>query len=328
MTKDQRDILFSAKLTTNGVPEVDARREYEVTHLTCFLGGMFGLGGKIFDSEEDLEIAKKLTDGCVWAYESMPSGIMPEGANVVPCEGFKACPWNETLWYQGLDPLWEYRDQQVADYLVNKKEAEAHQKMLESQRELQNLKEQQTPSQGGAGGQDDRPAHQPPSNAAEEQVARKKTLYEIEVENSGALAPKMRDEEDKPAKAAEPVPENDGSYRYPRPEPAAKIARRDGGEAQDSNVAEPAPASSAADTNPDSLAAALSQIPIEVEEDPQKPPTHLEFVKNRIANEKIPPGFSKIPSKHYILRYVLVSRLVLLFCFFPIPLTPVRLVPF
>ncbi|CAI4214703.1 unnamed protein product [Parascedosporium putredinis] len=112
----------------------------------------------------------------------------------------------------------------------------------------------------------------------------------------------MRDEEDKPAKAAEPAPENDGSYRYPRPEPAAKIARRDGGEAQDSNVAEPAPAGSAADTNPDSLAAALSQIPIEVEEDPYKPPTHLEFVKNRIANEKIPPGFSKIPSKHYILR--------------------------
>src|SRR5690554_4656349 len=44
MTSDSsRDILFAGKLTSNGEPEVDAQRVFEVTHLTCFLGGMFGL---------------------------------------------------------------------------------------------------------------------------------------------------------------------------------------------------------------------------------------------------------------------------------------------
>jgi len=143
MVPDDRDILFSAKVTTSSNPEKDAQYEYEVTHLTCFVGGMFGLGAMIFDSPEDLEIAKKLTDGCVWAYESTPSGIMPEGATMVPCQSVDECKWNQTLWYAQLDPQGEMRDKQVVEWEKKQKElkrlaAEAEEK--ERAEKLERLK--------------------------------------------------------------------------------------------------------------------------------------------------------------------------------------------
>ncbi|OTB10925.1 glycoside hydrolase family 47 protein, partial [Daldinia sp. EC12] len=125
MVPDDRDILFSAKINTQGNPETDASTEWEVTHLTCFLGGMFGLGGKIFEAPEDVEIGKKLTDGCVWAYESTPSGIMPEGATVVPCAEANNCHWNETLYWQWLDPLHETHDEEVRKFDAEQKERKA-----------------------------------------------------------------------------------------------------------------------------------------------------------------------------------------------------------
>ncbi|KKY36221.1 putative class i alpha-mannosidase 1a [Diaporthe ampelina] len=67
MAPDDPDILFSAKIRISGGHDTSLSErmayEYEVTHLTCFLGGMFGLGAKIFDSPDDLEIGKRLTDG-------------------------------------------------------------------------------------------------------------------------------------------------------------------------------------------------------------------------------------------------------------------------
>lgn len=125
MVPNDRDILFSAKINTQGNPETDAVFEWEATHLTCFIGGMFGLGGKIFDVPEDVEIGKKLTDGCVWAYEITPSGIMPEAATVVPCAEVNNCHWNETLYWQYLDPLYETRNEQIAEYEKQKKERKA-----------------------------------------------------------------------------------------------------------------------------------------------------------------------------------------------------------
>ena len=35
-------------------------------------------------------------DGCVWAYEAMPLGIMPEVFSVIPCRG--DCKWDEERW--------------------------------------------------------------------------------------------------------------------------------------------------------------------------------------------------------------------------------------
>jgi mannosyl-oligosaccharide alpha-1,2-mannosidase len=91
MTKDGEDILFSG--TKNG-GSLDA----EAQHLTCFVGGMFGIGGKIFDRREDVKTARKLVDGCIWAYDSMATGLMPEIFHTSVCDDVEYCSWDEKKW--------------------------------------------------------------------------------------------------------------------------------------------------------------------------------------------------------------------------------------
>ena len=120
MLPNNPDILFTGSISTYSTQTED---EFvlsgDVEHLTCFIGGMVGMAAKIFDLEGDLEIAKKLTDGCVWAYGSTPSGIMPEGAQVLPCKSSENCNWNETAYHHYLDPSWKIRDEDVQKYLDN-----------------------------------------------------------------------------------------------------------------------------------------------------------------------------------------------------------------
>lgn len=82
----------------------------EGTHLTCFAGAMFAIGAKAFDRKDDMDIAWKLTDGCVWAYEATNTGIMPESYLAIPCRDEDHCPWNETLWHEKLDPFGDQRE--------------------------------------------------------------------------------------------------------------------------------------------------------------------------------------------------------------------------
>ncbi|RMX76413.1 hypothetical protein D0868_16755, partial [Hortaea werneckii] len=90
MTIDERDVLISGELKisinyTDG--ELIKMFQSNGEHLTCFAGGMFALGGVIFDRPEDVEIGRKLTDGCIWAYNSTTTGIMPEGFTAAMCPG-------------------------------------------------------------------------------------------------------------------------------------------------------------------------------------------------------------------------------------------------
>lgn len=96
MVPDNADILMAggSRAQTGSAQRLDPRGE----HLVCFTGGMFALGGKIFDIPEHLEIGRKLTDGCIWAYRSLPLGVMPEVYQMIPCEDKLDCKWNETLW--------------------------------------------------------------------------------------------------------------------------------------------------------------------------------------------------------------------------------------
>lgn len=110
------DILFPAKVSVSSQAGEGFDPKYEVTHLTCFIGGMYGLGGKIFGREQDVETAKKLTDGCVWAYESMPSGLMPEHSYVAPCPSLDKCEFNETQWWEQLDPARLWREREIAKW--------------------------------------------------------------------------------------------------------------------------------------------------------------------------------------------------------------------
>ena len=93
MTPKNDDLLISGivKIAEDGMV-----LKPEGQHLVCFTGGMVAIGAKIFGSD-DLDIAKKLVNGCIWAYESMPSGIMPETFAVVPCNN-TPCEWDEEKW--------------------------------------------------------------------------------------------------------------------------------------------------------------------------------------------------------------------------------------
>jgi len=72
--------------------------EQQGQHLVCFAGGTFALGGKLFDKSEHIDIGTKLTDGCIWAYNAMPLGIMPEVFFMSACPSIEKCAWNETVW--------------------------------------------------------------------------------------------------------------------------------------------------------------------------------------------------------------------------------------
>ena len=94
MSPDGADVLISGRLVASpGFSSLVTESE----HLTCFLGGMVGLGGRIFANASHLDVADKLTRGCVWAYGSTPSGIMPENGRLVPCPT-QECAWDEDLW--------------------------------------------------------------------------------------------------------------------------------------------------------------------------------------------------------------------------------------
>ena len=98
MTKDNDDVLLSGDthIEDFGNPTLEPR----VQHLGCFAGGMLALGAKILQNDDDLALARKLTDGCIWAYNSTKSGVMPEVFHVIPCPD--PCSWQEDKWFSGV----------------------------------------------------------------------------------------------------------------------------------------------------------------------------------------------------------------------------------
>ncbi|RCI11309.1 hypothetical protein L249_7593 [Ophiocordyceps polyrhachis-furcata BCC 54312] len=113
MVEGPWDILFPASVTVSPSAPEYLHYEYSMSHLACFIGGMYGLGGKLFSRPEDVEVAKKLTDGCVWAYQATASGIMPEHAHVVTCPDMEKCDFNKTRWWEEIDPARRRRDEEV-----------------------------------------------------------------------------------------------------------------------------------------------------------------------------------------------------------------------
>lgn len=98
------DILFSGNVLSNGNGVVDLVPQGQ--HLTCFVGGMFALGGRLFDSREDVDVGARLSRGCAWAYKVMPTHVMPEQFTLVPCHAadLGRCAWDEDRWDQEGDP--------------------------------------------------------------------------------------------------------------------------------------------------------------------------------------------------------------------------------
>jgi len=98
MTPHEADILISGhvEINSDGTPEL----EHQGQHLVCFAGGMYALGGRLFNDPHHVETGRKLTDGCIWAYKSMPIGIMPEVFHTSHCPSLtEPCPWSDAKWH-------------------------------------------------------------------------------------------------------------------------------------------------------------------------------------------------------------------------------------
>ncbi|KAK3328086.1 glycoside hydrolase family 47 protein [Cercophora scortea] len=103
MVPDEKDILMSGMVsTTTESGKIVATLRPEAQHLACFIGGMFALGGKLIQNQTHVDKGEKLTDGCVWAYQASPLGIMPEVFRMVPCKSADDCPWNEEEWMKAI----------------------------------------------------------------------------------------------------------------------------------------------------------------------------------------------------------------------------------
>ncbi|KAF2736002.1 class I alpha-mannosidase-like protein [Polyplosphaeria fusca] len=100
MTPGNQEILISGTVTKNAADYLKLNPEGQ--HLSCFAGGMVGIGAKIFNRTDELDVARKLVDGCIWAYDSMPTGIMPESFQVIPCSDPNDCNWSEIAWRNAI----------------------------------------------------------------------------------------------------------------------------------------------------------------------------------------------------------------------------------
>lgn len=109
LTDDSADILLSGMAFAVGKSAVHLKPETQ--HLTCFAGGMVAIAAKLFERPDELDIGRKLTEGCVWAYNSTPTGIMPEVFRAISCQDESDCTWDPRILYNALEdddrPLYE-----------------------------------------------------------------------------------------------------------------------------------------------------------------------------------------------------------------------------
>ena len=126
MVPDNHDLLISGSASANHgstIPTTYADGQ----HLSCYAGGMVGIGAKIFEHPEHMNMARKLVDGCIWAYDVMPAGIMPESFSMLACEMNSECEWDEWKWRSAVldhasrpEEL-NLTDNQLVDYLIKER---------------------------------------------------------------------------------------------------------------------------------------------------------------------------------------------------------------
>ena len=307
---ESRHVLQAGLRRTNGKDTTDSSRLVpEGTHLTCFVGGMFAIGSKIFNREADLDRAKKLTDGCVWAYGATHSGVMPEGFLSIPCADSAHCPWNETLWREMLDPYGDQRENIRG----------------------QQMKEREDRKKAKAA------STSTPTNSTIDKglEANSEAPTEEDDKSSTKFASKPS------AAVVESTPKVESKKSDPTDGPKSLLRRRQLGEIDDPSTSKPM--ESVADKGPELLSAKVgsstegldeskpvsrlsetinfpsvtqslsaehssspSSSPItegqDTEYEPPLAPSREEFVQNRIKNENLPIGMSKLSDRKYILR--------------------------
>lgn len=119
LNAEGKDILLpgSVRVTTTQNEKQRTKLEGQVNYRGCFAGGLFAMGGQLFNIPAHRQIANKLVDGCIWAHEIMPMGIMPERLDIIPCASQWKCPWNKWFWRQ---EVWKKaNNQREPDQSVN-----------------------------------------------------------------------------------------------------------------------------------------------------------------------------------------------------------------
>ena len=106
MTQNGENVRLAGNVDTDGDTHVSKlSTDSQAQHLGCFAGGMVAIGAKIFGNEEDLVLGRQLVEGCLWAYEVMPNGIMPETMHAVACENVDDCPWDQRKWWDKVEMM-------------------------------------------------------------------------------------------------------------------------------------------------------------------------------------------------------------------------------
>ena len=95
MTPEDADILATGTVHSLN-KNITLNTEFQ--HLSCYTGGMFALGGKLFNQTSHVDIGRKLTDACIWAYKAGPAGIMPEVSHLMKCPNATHCQWDDGLY--------------------------------------------------------------------------------------------------------------------------------------------------------------------------------------------------------------------------------------
>lgn len=266
MLPNEDDILFSGKLSVPAHEKdiLPSDLVGENAHLTCFAGGMLGMGAKLYDRPEDLELAKKLTEGCVWSYDMTQTGIMPESFETIPCESTKGCAWNQTRYEEAIDPQANYRQQTYKQQMENyHSQFSSASSWYEAQ--LAAMTEAPKPS-----------AADPAFPVLAEQTQAHAMLDQRQL-------PEAMDD-------AEPVHATPTPPAAGRPSDAAGL---------DSNPTKVQPL---LDVPEVPLVPSVTAPVFPYLYSPSPPMPHADFVKNKIQDDRLPPGVTRIGGKNYILR--------------------------
>lgn len=228
------------------------------------------MGAKIFDRPSEMELAEKLTKGCIWAYESTTTGIMPEGFITVPCDDMTHCSWNQSKWWDMLDPYQKSRKDSYA------KQSQAVLR-AEPTHSKSSVKQSQETSLVSA--EPDTSSHDPLRKV-------RRQLGKLGDEASDAtLGEKHPDH-------SQSSPEESRSPRSPN----TNDPHSDKPSKTSTNAAPPAAGA------PISHMSESRHVPTKLPYLPPPPLNHEEYVKKRIDEERLPPGFVTFQSKKYILR--------------------------
>ncbi|KAK4613195.1 Mannosyl-oligosaccharide 1,2-alpha-mannosidase IB [Fulvia fulva] len=291
MTPDNLDILISGEVRTSKNYTTDEWHETHVAkneHLTCFVGGMIGMGGKIFEIPEHVEIGRKLTDGCIWSYNVTGSGIMPESYMLSACDSWTDCKWNQTKYEDDLDPYSEFRADQREDF----KETYGIDDLDAYEEEL--AVASKSAAAGLAAATSEVKAPSPAElNAAEDAH----TFGEFG--GTGKLRKRQQVDDRVAMSGAPPLPQP-----KPKKAPTTTADSADFAAAADSDkiwTNDNTPYTSGTPTISDDEEP-VPAAPVRPAYTPPPPMTHKQYVEHKIEMERLPKGFVRLDSKSYILR--------------------------